>query len=213
MYRKCSEGEKVTGNKGSYKKTMINIKKLKNNNINLMLKYILMDINKDCYIPFLIFSKENNLPNKTYYNIMPTKNNKEWCELQLNQFTKELINYYTMGNYSEKMLTGTSKPNMDCNAGKTVLNINCLGELYYCDFLNTLKFKARDLKYAIKNLKNQIKEYESNINTEKCNQCAMATTCDMCLAILSDEKKYKEACMSAMYRYDIRKQVKELDEL
>lgn len=202
--------ESVTGYADSYKYSIKNIKKLKRNNINILLKYILMSINMDSLIPFLEFAKESNLKFNVYYNIMPTKNNELWIDLQVTSFVKEILNYYMMPDYCEKIKNNTLTSFNVCNAGKTFFNINCFKQLYFCDFFNTIKVEVLDLENAINELKIKINNYFCEQPLNDCDKCIKTTVCDTCAATMSNKIKYEDNCKEAAYRYKIREQLKEL---
>lgn len=203
----------VTDCEYAYRNTIKNIKKLKESKLNILLKYILMNINKDDLIPFMIFSKEFGLKNNIYYNIMPTRNNDKWIDLQIDPFIKEILNFYTLPDYDKKIETNITKSFNECNAGKTFFNINSSGQLYFCDFFNTIAEDVTNLSDAIDNLKIKVEKHVKEAYTKKCNMCIKTTVCDTCVATLANEIKFKDNCHEATYRYNIKKQLNELRDL
>ena len=202
--------ESVTGNRLAYKTTFKNIEKLKKNQINIFLKYILMDLNKDSLIPFLIYVKTNGINYKIYHNIMPTKNNDDWLNLQVSNFTKELLNYYMIENYPEMMLSEAPLSFKNCNAGKTYFNINCKGELYFCDFLSDISVKIINLGNAISNLQDHMSSCFEQLNINTCTNCYKVSVCDTCIASIANSDKKHDNCRNATYRYEIKKQLEDI---
>lgn len=138
--------EKVTGKKGSYKRFMSVIEKLKLNNIPFDLKTIVLNENKHEIFDMQQFSEDLGVRFRYSYNISPMINgDKKTCQHRLKpeeaiQFDlmdegrKQFwLNMNSKHNYTPKKLSENREyPVYFCKAAKHIFHIDANGKLYAC---------------------------------------------------------------------------------
>lgn len=136
--------EKITGVKGSFKKTINVIRKLKENNISVGIKCFLTKYNVDSYLELKEFAKENKLSLQVDCKFINNENNKN-KNVQLTQ--EQLLKLYSdkksLFKVKKFSITEEFKKSTLCSAGQTSLTINPNLNVYCCP---TLQLPLGNLK-------------------------------------------------------------------
>ena len=173
--------DEITGVKGSFEKTLNVIKKLKENNIGLIINTPIIKTNLTTYKSVAEFAKQNNIPMSTGANFIDNPKNVN-AHLELNE--NELINLYSdkaspvyVG--SKKFDKNNKKEQTICAAGRYQLSILPNADItpchdFYYKFGNLETDKLADI------WKNKAPEFQKLMKYKNLKNCLNEDYCKYC---------------------------------
>ena len=193
LYGNQNSHEKVTRQKGSFKKVFSAIKHLKNNDIKVALKSPIMKQNYSDYKYLKNIAKQFDVECKFDFVLTP-KNNGDKQPQKYMVSNKKIKNFLPSGEHKP-----TSKvlfSNLICSAGKNIVSISAEGKVNPC-----LQFPV-----SVGNIKNKL--FKKIWNSKKmrdlaepqysqfveCKKCILISNCNRCPGLAYIETKNLYGC-------------------
>ena len=204
--------EKITGVKGSHRRTMEAIKLLKENDFNITLKIIITKYNIDEIENLILFAKDLKINYQVDALITP-KDNGDNSPLQYRASQKAIIK---LAQQNEEILRRCSNKfedneNLLCGAGITTLTITPFGEIKPCIQMPLICGNIRDTE--IEEIWENSKELNMlrNIRAEDlkdCLKCELRPYCNRCPGLaLIESGDLRGKALSSCWMAEISKKL------
>ena len=197
--------EEVTGVKGAFTRIKCNIKRYKENGINMALKAPIMSNLEHDMSDLFALAKEFGINMRVRFDMIPTIADESRTSLQINvKRAVELYATYAKEAYSDDadvLVKSLANPNLrigknrySCGLGKCTCFIDHQGKVYPCIETRPLNFGFSIFDEAFENIWCKIRKFSYEQMSEeeekkyKCVTCKNVSICRSCPAIR--ERKY-----------------------
>ena len=216
----------ITGQVGSFEKTLKTLKEFKRRGLKINIKTVIMNGNKDSLEGLIELAENIGASLQVGLNVTP-KNSGDLTPTQLRiNSVCEYENILRILNKAKgrrvELLKPPERSNDDnlCGAGLCSISINPYGEVFPC---NGMTVKIGDINESgIKEIwenSEALKEVRAKTfaYVEGCSECELKSYCNFCMgqAMLENDgklDKYNEACMLAKASFNIQETVEGKEE-
>jgi radical SAM protein with 4Fe4S-binding SPASM domain len=180
--------ERITQHKGSFKKTIRGIERIRARDIELLLKIPMMVFNANGFEKVFEYGRSIGAEVRADPRIVAKKNG-DLVTLKLNADTEELLPYYRSGHTPCSVNEGAlDDPRFDgplCAAGNRYANISSAGEVRACNSMPVVAGNVREQSFReIWEQSEWLKKVRSirRKDLETCNTCPKIGYCGRCHA-------------------------------